>query len=296
MTTVAAPPGQQSATARSGGRSAGRRKVTRALIYTGLILFTLIWIAPIYSTLITSVRTLDDIRINGFWSIPSEITFSNFSTAWTQGGVDRYALNSFIITLPALAGMLFLSSLAAYALARFKFPGSRLIYFTFVGGMLLPFQVLMLPVFRLTNAIGLYDTYAGIIIFHIAFQLGFCTFVLRNFMRGVPNEILEAARVDGCNEFRIYWQMMLPLTKPAFAALATLEFTWVFNDYLWAIVLLRRDSLKPVTAGLATLMGQYITDWPLLVAGSLIATLPTVLVFIFLQRYFIAGLTLGSSK
>lgn len=288
MTTATAPKSS------SGGVT--RKRVTRALIYIALVIFTLIWIAPIYSTLITSVRTLDDIRINGFWSIPSEITFSNFSKAWTDGRVDRYALNSFIITLPALAGMLFLSSLSAYALARFEFPGNRLIYFTFVGGMLLPFQVLMLPVFRLTNVIGLYDTYAGIIIFHIAFQLGFCTFVLRNFMRGVPNEILEAARVDGCNEFRIYWQMMLPLTKPAFAALATLQFTWVFNDYLWAIVLLRRDALKPVTAGLASLMGQYVTDWPLLVAGSLIATLPTVLVFIFLQRYFIAGLTLGSNK
>ena len=273
-----------------------RKPLTRALIYSGLIIFTLIWIAPVYSTLITSVRTLDDIRINGFWSIPSEITLTNFSTAWVDGNVDRYALNSFIITLPALVGMLFLSSLSAYALAKFRFRGNRLDLLHVRRRHVLPFQVLMLPVFRLTNAIGLYDTYAGLITFHIAFQLGFCTFVLRNFMRGVPDEILEAARVDGCSEFRIYWQMMLPLTKPAFAALATLEFTWIFNDYLWAIVLLRRDSLKPVTAGLASLMGQYVTDWPLLVAGSLIATLPTLLVFLFLQRYFIAGLTLGSNK
>jgi multiple sugar transport system permease protein len=294
MTTAASPQEIPAKPAASIGT--GRRTLSRILVYGGLILFTLIWIAPVYSTLITSVRTLDDIRINGFWSIPAEITFSNFSTAWTTGKVNRYALNSFIITLPALAGMLFLSSLSAYALAKFRFRGNLPIYFMYVGGMLLPFQVLMLPVFRLTNAIGLYDTYAGLILFHIAFQLGFCTFVLRNFMRGVPDEILEAARVDGCSEFRIYWQMMLPLTKPAFAALATLQFTWIFNDYLWAIVLLRRDALKPVTAGLATLMGQYVTDWPLLVAGSLIATLPTLMVFLFLQRYFIAGLTLGSNK
>ncbi len=294
MTTTATP--QELASRSVVTRGSGRKTINRILIYGSLILFTLIWIAPVYSTIITSVRTLDDIRINGFWSIPAEITFSNFSTAWTAGNVNRYALNSFIITLPALVGMLFLSSLSAFALAKFQFRGNRFIFFLYVGGMLLPFQVLMLPVFRLTNAIGLYDTYTGLILFHIAFQLGFCTFVLRNFMRGVPDEILEAARVDGCNEFRIYWQMMLPLTKPAFAALATLEFTWIFNDYLWAIVLLRRDSLKPVTAGLATLMGQYVTDWPLLVAGSLIATLPTLLVFLFLQRYFIAGLTLGSNK
>jgi multiple sugar transport system permease protein len=115
-------------------------------------------------------------------------------------------------------------------------------------------------------------------------------------MRTVPGEILEAARIDGCGEFRIWAQIMMPLTLPALAALATLEFTWIFNDYLWAIVLLRTDALKPVTAGLATLQGQYVTDWTVIVSGALIATVPTVLLFIFLQRYFIEGLTLGASK
>jgi multiple sugar transport system permease protein len=142
----------------------------------------------------------------------------------------------------------------------------------------------------------LYDTYLSLILIHTAFQLGFCTFVLRNFMRTVPHEISDAARVDGCSEFRIYWQIIMPLTLPALAALATLEFTWVFNDYLWAIILLRSDNLRPVTAGLATLRGQFNTDWPVITAGALLATIPTLIVFIFLQRYFIQGLTLGSSK
>lgn len=266
------------------------------LIYTGLLTLTMIWLLPIFSSVITSLRTMRDIQLHGFWSWPRVWTLDNYVAAWARGGLSRYTLNSFIITLPSLAGMLFLSSLGAYALARFRFPGNRALYFMFVGGMLLPFQVLMLPVFRLTNQLGLYDTYWSLILFHTAFQLGFCTFVLRNFMITVPQEILDAARVDGCHELFIYWRIMLPLTKPALAALATLEFTWVFNDYLWAIVLLRRDALKPVTAGLATLQGQYITDWPLIVAGSLMATLPTVLVFIFLQRYFIQGLTLGATK
>ncbi len=294
MTTAAAP--HKMAQARALARRRSRWTPGRALAYGLLVLFTLIWLLPVYSTLVTAVRTMDDIRIHGFWSMPSTVTLDNFVRAWTEARVSRYAANSFIITIPSLIGLLFFSSLSGYALARFQFPGNRLIYFTFVGGMLLPFQVLMLPVFRLTNWLGLYDTYWALIAFHVSFQLGFGTFVLRNFMRGVPGEILEAARVDGCSEFRIYWQIMLPLTKPALAALATLEFTWIFNDYLWAIVLLRRDALKPVTAGLATLLGQYVTDWPLLVAGSLLATLPTLLVFLFLQRYFIAGLTLGSTK
>ena len=161
---------------------------------------------------------------------------------------------------------------------------------------MLPFQVLMLPVFRLTDALGLYNTHAGIIAFHTAFQLGFCTFLLRNYMRTVPGEILESARIDGCSEFRIWWQIMMPLTLPAVAALATLEFTWIFNDYLWAIVLLRSEKLKPVTAGLATLQGQYVMDWTVIVSGALLATVPTIIIFIFLQRYFIKGLTLGATK
>ncbi|MCZ2096274.1 MAG: carbohydrate ABC transporter permease [Bacteroidetes bacterium] len=273
-----------------------RERFNRAAKYILLTMFTLTWLLPLFATLLTSFRTMDDITLNGFWSIPREFVYQNFIEAWTAARVRQYLLNSFIITIPSLLGMLFLSSLSAYALARFKFKGNLLIYFMYVAGTMLPFQILLLPVFRLTNRLGLYDTYGALILIHIAFQLGFCTFVMRNFMRTVPGEILDAARVDGCGEFRIYGQIMLPLSLPSLAALATLEFTWVFNDFLWALILLQSDSLRPVTAGLATLQGQYVTDWPLITAGALLATLPTVFVFIFLQRYFIQGLTLGSGK
>ncbi len=268
----------------------------RVIVYIVLILSTFLWLVPILTALITSVRTFDDILVNGFMSLPEKITFENFITAWERGGLKHYLPNSFIITLPSLFLTLLLSSFGAYALARFKFKGNRLLFYTFVGGMLLPFQVLMLPVFRLTDRLGLYDTYWGLIGIHTAFQLGFCTFMLRNYMRTVPGEIIEAARMDGSSELRIWAQIMLPLTMPAIAAIATLEFTWIFNDYLWAIVLLRSDSLKPITAGLATLQGQFVTDWPVIVAGALMGTVPTLLAFLFLQRYFIEGLTLGSTK
>lgn len=264
--------------------------------YAILILLTLTWLLPLFAALITSFRTMDDISINGFWSLPEKLTLDKFKDAWELAQIRKYLLNSFIITIPSLAGMLFLSSLSAYALARFRFRGNLLIYFLYVSGMMLPFQILLLPVFRLTNEIGLYDTYGALILIHTAFQLGFCTFVLRNFMRTIPNEILDAARVDGCGEFRIYWQIMIPLSLPSLAALATLEFTWVFNDYLWALILIKSDTLQPVTKGLANLQGQYTTDWPLITAGAMLATLPTIFVFIFLQRYFIQGLTLGSGK
>jgi multiple sugar transport system permease protein len=268
----------------------------RTLGFVALVGITSLWLVPVLSALVTAFRTNDDILLHGFWSLPRQLGLSSFKDAWERGGLSRYLPNSFIITLPSLILTLFFSSLSAYALARFRFRGNRLIFFLYVGGMMLPFQVLMLPVFRLTDALGLYDTYWGLIAFHTAFQLGFCTFLLRNYMRTVPGEILEAARIDGCGEFRIWWQIMMPLTLPAIAALATLEFTWIFNDYLWAIVLLRSDDLKPVTAGLASLQGQYVMDWTVITAGALLATVPTVLVFIFLQRYFIEGLTLGATK
>ena len=256
----------------------------------------ILWLIPLVGAVITSLRTQQDITVNGFWSIPQSITFTNFSEAWSQAGIGNYLGNSFIITIPALIGMLFLSSLSAYALIRFRFRGNRFFFFLYLGGMLLPFQILMLPVFRLSNTLGVYDTYWALILFHTAFQLGFCTFVLRNFMKTIPVSLFESAVIDGANEFTIYSRIGLPLVVPALASLGTLEFTWVFNDYLWALVLVSRDELKPVTTGLSTLTGQYINNWPLIVAGSLLATIPTLIVFFVLQRYFIGGLTVGATK
>ncbi len=268
----------------------------RLLLYLFLISFVLFYMSPFFSAIITSVRTQDDISLNGFWSIPREITFENYGDAWTQGNVNRYLLNSFIITIPALVATIFLSSLTAFALARYRFRANRPIYFMYVAGTMLPFQILLLPVFLFMNRVGLYNSYQGVILIHVAFQLGFCTFVLRNFMRTLPGEIFDAARIDGAGEFGIYWRIALPLSLPGIAAITVLEFTWIFNDYLWALILIQDDSLKPVTAGLSSLQGQFVTNWPLVVSGALLAAVPTLLVFFFLQRYFIGGLTLGSSK
>ena len=272
------------------------RSPLKVILFFILILLALLWLVPVITSVVTSVRTNDDILSRGFWALPKQLVFSNFKTAWQRGGLSKFLPNSFIITIPSLVLTLFLSSLSAYALARFKFRANRLIYFLFVGGMMLPFQVLLLPVFRLTDFLGQYDTYWGLIAFHTAFQMGFCTFVLRNYMITVPIQIFEAAKIDGCNAFRIWWQIMMPLTVPALAAIATLEFTWIFNDYLLAIVLVRSEEHMPVTAGLASLQGQFIMDWTVIVSGALLAAVPTIIVFIFLQRYFIEGLTLGSSK
>jgi len=267
--------------------SENKKPVSRwivAIVWIGAI----IWLIPIVG--------MDDLNTNGFWAIPRELTLNNYTEAWSRAGISNYLANSFIITIPALIFMLFFSSMCAYALVRFRFRLNKFLYFLFIGGMLLPFQILMIPVFRLSNDLNIYDTYWALILFHTAFQLGFCTFVLRNFMRTIPTSLFESAVIDGANEWTIYSRIGLPLVVPALAALATLEFTWVFNDYLWALVLVNRDELKPVTTGLSTLLGQYINNWPLIVAGSLLATIPTLIVFFALQRYFIGGLTMGATK
>jgi len=268
----------------------------KIVIFVLLCLGVFLWLLPLLVALITSFRTNDDLLMRGFLSLPKELSFKNYSAAWTRGDLNKFLPNSFIITIPSLTFTLFLSSLSAYALSKFNFKGRTAILSVFVGGMMLPFQILLLPVFRLSEALGIYDTYWALIAIHTAFQMGFCTFVLRNYMITVPNSVTEAARIDGCSEFRIYWNIMLPLVIPAMAAIATLEFTWIFNDYIWPLILVRTDRLMPVTAGLARLQGQYIMDWTVIISGALIATIPTIFVFLFLQKYFIKGLTMGSNK
>ncbi|HMA59175.1 MAG TPA: carbohydrate ABC transporter permease [Halanaerobiales bacterium] len=273
-----------------------KRKYLNAFIFIALLLFVIAWLLPVFGAFLTAFRSMDEIMDKGFWTMPEKLSFDNFKVAWSEGNLNTYLLNSFIITIPSLLGTLFLSSLAAYALAQYDFKLNMPLYLMFVGGMLIPFQILLIPVFKLSNFLGIYNTYWGLIMIHMVFQIGFCTFFLRNFMMTIPEELSEAARMDGCSEFKIFYRIYLPLSKPALAALGTLEFTWIFNDYIWALVLIRDNKFKPVTAGLASLKGNFITSWGVLVAGSLLATIPTIIVFIFLQKYFIRGLTMGTGK
>ncbi|MCF7933994.1 MAG: carbohydrate ABC transporter permease [Spirochaetia bacterium] len=272
------------------------KRLTRTLIYFLLIMGVAIWMIPFAAAVLTSFRSNDEIMTYGFLSFPKKLQFTSFIAAWNRGNLKQYLPNSFIITIPSLVMTLYLSSLSAFALSKYRFKGRNILLGVFVGGMMLPFQILLLPVFKLSEALGIYDSYWGLIGIHTAFQLGFCTFVLRNYMVTIPDSVSEAARIDGCNDFTIYSKIIMPLVIPAMAAIATLEFTWIFNDYIWALILLRSEKLMPVTAGLAKLQGQYVMDWTVITAGALLAAVPTILIFLFLQKYFIQGLTMGSNK
>ena len=252
---------------------------------------------PLIAVMLTSIRTYDDILAGNYWSWPKEIAaIENYSYIFEDGRMARYFLNSMIITLPTVFGTLLFSSMAGFSLAMHKFKLNILLFCMFIAGNFVPFQILMIPVRGLTVDLGIYNTYYGLIIFHIAFQTGFCTFFLRNFIKELPFELIEAARADGATEWMIYRKIILPLIVPALAALGVLEFTFIWNDYFWALILSQGDGVKPVTVGLDNMRGQWVANYNLISAGSVIAALPPVIMFFLMQRHFINGLTFGAVK
>ena len=268
------------------------------ITYRIALLVTLfIWLLPLIAVMLTSIRTYDDILAGNYWGWPEESgAIENYSKIFADGRMARYFLNSLVITLPTVFGTLLLSSMAGFSLAMHKFKLNILLFCMFIAGNFVPFQILMIPVRMLTIDLGIYNTYYGLIIFHIAFQTGFCTFFLRNFIKELPFELIEAARADGATEWMIYRKIILPLIVPALAALGVLEFTFIWNDYFWALILSQGDSVKPITVGLDNLRGQWVASYNLIAAGSVIAALPPVVMFFLMQKHFINGLTFGAVK
>jgi multiple sugar transport system permease protein len=274
-----------------------QKTIIKISFYLAATMLIAVWLFPLLIAVFTSVKSMDEIMSNPrMWAPPKVWLWSNFANVWNKVGMSRYVLNTFIITIPSVIGALLVSSLSAFALAFYRFRANRAILIIFIAGMLIPFQMLMIPVFRFTDTIGIRDTYPGIIVFHMAFQLGFCTFFLRSFMKTIPSSLLEAPRIDGASEFTIYRRIVLPLSVTSFAALGVLEFTWIWNDLLWSLVLLQSDRLKPVTLGLANMQGEFVQYYNMTAAGSIIAAIAPLLIFLLFQRFFIEGLTMGAEK
>ncbi|HEX3788031.1 MAG TPA: carbohydrate ABC transporter permease [Pseudonocardiaceae bacterium] len=257
---------------------------------------SLLWLVPIALVLLTSIRTFDDIAANGLGAAPHTFTLGGYGAAWTGGGMARAMLNSLIVTVPTVILSLVFASAAAFALSRYRVPFRRGIILLMLAGNLLPPQILLVPVFKLTELMGLYDTLPADIIVQLGFGLGFYTFVLQGFMRSIPNEIQQAAVIDGAGPVQIFVRIILPMTRPALAALSALAFTWTFNDLLWSITVLRTETVMPVTPALLGLQGQFVSSWNVIAAGWVIAAIPTVLVFLRFQKHFISGLAIGAVK
>jgi ABC-type glycerol-3-phosphate transport system permease component len=205
-------------------------------------------------------------------------------------------VNSFLVTIPATIGSITCGVLAGYVFSKLPFRGSDLLFMLVIAGMFFPPQIVLIPLFRFFNTIGLYDTLWPMIIVHIAFGIPICTLVLRNFFSSIPNAIRESAVIDGANEFQVLTRIILPVSMPALAVLATLQFTWIWNDFLWPIIFTQSDRWRTIMVGLISLKGQYSVAYGVQGAMALIASIPTLVIFIFFQRYFIRGLTMGAVK
>ncbi len=269
----------------------------RVLYQIALPIALVIWLLPLIAVAITSIRPAGDITAGNYWGWPSSFNvIENYTAVFNNSPIGQYIFNSFKVTIPTVIGTLVLSCMTGFALGIYRFRGSVLLFFMFIAGNFIPFQILMVPVRDLSLSLGVYNTTAGLALFHVAFQTGFCTLFMRNFIKALPRELIEAARVERVSEIRIFWYVVLPLMRPAIAALAVLIFTFIWNDYFWATVLTQSASTQPVTAGLYALNGQWVAAWHLVSAGSIVAALPPVLMFFLMQKHFIAGLTLGAVK
>lgn len=282
------------------------RRPGRFGVHIFLTAVTLGFLAPLFLAVYASLRPYEETAEHGYFSFPKSLSFDYYRQAYSDSGMGKYFTNTLLIAVPAVLITLFLAAFVAFAVSRLRLRGGMVLLMLFTAGNLLPPQVLVTPLYVLflkiplpwwmSDSLTLYDSYWAIIIVNVGFQVGFCVFVLSNFMRTLPQEILEAAIVDGAGVWTQFWRITLPLCRPALAALGTLEFTWIYNDFLWALIFISDPDKLPITSSLNNLRGQFFTDYNLLAAGSVLVALPTVLVFLLLQRHFIAGLTLGSSK
>jgi multiple sugar transport system permease protein len=303
MATATTAPAARSR--RTTATAASPGKPRRTLLYGFLTVMALTWVFPLAWALLNSFRDYDYTSSHGYVSFGG-FTLKNYSHAWEQGDFSRHFLNSVIITVPSVLVTLLLASCVAFVVARFSFKFNIVLLGLFTAANLLPQQALLVPLFKLYNSIEvpfwfsesgtLYNSYWSVIITHIAFQTGFCAFVLSNYMKTLPGELTEAALVDGAGVLRQFWQIVMPLCRPPLAALATLEVTWVYNDFFWAVAFMSQGDKFPITSSLQNLRGQFFTDYNLLSAGSVLAAIPTVVIFVLLQKQFVSGLTLGANK
>jgi multiple sugar transport system permease protein len=291
-------------TATAGSRA--RRRPARMLLHAFLIAMAVLWMVPLMWALYISLRPIGDTTLHGYFSLPGALDLSNYTTAWDTAQIPGFYLNTLYIVVPSVILTLLVSSALAFAISQFKWKINLPILMLFTAGNLLPPQVIIIPLYWLYLNIPisdlisdnglLYDQYIGIILIHVVFQAGFATFVLSNYMKTLSKEITEAALVDGANVVRIWWSVILPLCRPALAAMATLLFTWIYNDFFWALILMKSGDKRPITSALNNLQGAFFTNYNLLAAGSLLAAIPPIVIFIVLQRHFVRGLTLGATK
>ena len=289
-----------------------RRKVTRIALHLFLSGLAFVFAWPLIYVFYLSLRRYGDIvlNVNGPFSLPaggfSSLSLDNYTYVINNSDLFHYFFNTVLITVPAVILVLFISSMVAFGISKYSWKFNLLVLLIFTAGNLLPTQVMIIPLVRLYYATPLFsplsdngllfDQTIGVILIHVVFQMGFCTFVLSNYMKTLPKELNEAAMIDGAGVWTIYRKVILPLCTPAVAALAVLETTWIYNDFFWSLFLFVTGSKRPITAALNNLQGTYLQIPTQMAALSVMAAIPTIVIYLILQRFFVRGLTLGAAK
>jgi glucose/mannose transport system permease protein len=272
----------------------------RLLLYIVLIAFALYYLMPVYVLVVTSLKSFAEVNLYRMWNPPRTFSLESFRRALFGGmgyqGLAPNILNSVIMVLPATLISAALGSLNGYIFARWQFRGANTLFTLALFGMFIPYQSILIPLVQTLKSIGLYGTIPGLILTHVIYGIPITTLIFRNYYATVPKELVEAARIDGAGLLGVYRRIMLPLSLPGFAVVLIWQFTSIWNDFLFAVTIAQNPAVQPVTVALNNLAGSFIVEWNVQMAGALLAALPTLLVYIFLGRYFMRGLLAGSLK
>jgi raffinose/stachyose/melibiose transport system permease protein len=268
----------------------------KVVLWITLIVVSLIWSAPVLFIFLTALKTRPDLIATGTFGLPTEIAWQNFPDAWEEANLSTTMVNSLIISFAKVPLGIFVSSLAAFALTRLRVPLGRVFLAVIIMGAMIPVQVALAPLFRLILGLGLLNQYVGILLPYIAFGVPFQVFLLTAFFKSVPRELDEAARIDGASSWGIYWRVIIPLSLPALAALFVLDFVATWNEFGIALVILQRQDMWTVPLSLQAFTGQFGNNYTELNAAIFMSIIPVIIVYLLLQRYFVAGLTTGAVK
>ncbi len=272
------------------------------VVYALLIIASILFLMPIYVLLVTGLKGFKDVSLSTMWQLPSSLSLASFVKAWigvpAQGikGLAENFMNSVLLAVPATLISAFLGSMNGYVLSKWRFKGANVIFPLLLFGMFIPYQSILIPLVRVLQSMHLYGTRGGLIFVHVVYGIPITTLIFRNYYAGIPDELLEAAKIDGAGILGIYAAILFPLSLPGFVVVMIWQFTSIWNDFLFAVIVTSRPSMQPITVALNNLAGSYSVEWNVQMAGALIAALPTLLVYIFLSRYFMSGLLAGSVK
>ena len=277
--------------AAEGGR---RFSIGNAIKIVFLVIMGIIYLIPIYVVLSTSIKSVANVNSATMWQLPTSITFDSYRQAWDS--LSPNLGQSIKLVIPATILSALIGSLNGYLLSKWRFRGSDVLFTFMLFGMFIPYQSILIPLIRFLQAIHLYNSIFGLIIVHIIYGLPITTLIFRNFFAGVPNELVEAARVDGAGLLNIFFRIMLPLSIPAFVVVGIFQFTNIWNEFLFGLTIITNPTQQPITVALNNLSGSFSVDWSSVMAGSVLAALPTAVIYIVLGRYFIRGMLAGSMK